>query len=60
MADDSSVAGGAGNRAEGIQSSIAGGEENVTSGFRSSVGGGQNRSAPNDYNWAAGSLLEPN
>jgi hypothetical protein len=29
-------------------------------GESSSVSGGQNRTAPGDYNWVAGSLLEPN
>jgi hypothetical protein len=39
-------------------SSISGGYLNVANGLASSVSGGENRTAPNDYNWAAGALFE--
>ena len=56
----SSIAGGQANVASGIRSSVSGGLGNVASGESSSVSGGQEREAPDDFNWAAGSLLEPN
>ena len=39
-------------------SSITGGEGNVVSGTRASISGGFQRSATDQYDWAAGSLLE--
>lgn len=56
----SSVCGGQGNEANGTGSSVGGGLQNVASGNSSSVSGGNRRTAPNEFNWAAGSLLEPN
>ena len=41
-------------------SSVSGGRGNTASGGFSSVSGGNNRSAPNTYNWRAGSLSEAN
>jgi hypothetical protein len=70
-----SVSGGWGNRASGWMSSVSGGQQNVASGIgasvsgglqnvagreASSVSGGRLREAPDDFNWAAGSLFEPN
>jgi hypothetical protein len=54
----SSVTGGSGNNASGSSSSISGGNFNIANGLTSSVSGGENRAAPNDYNWAAGALLQ--
>ncbi len=45
---------------EGGVSSVSGGAHNLASGDFSSVSGGENRTAPEDFNWVAGSLLEPN
>ena len=59
-ADESSVSGGVGNRASGGESSVSGGVNNLASGFRSSVSGGSNRSAPAQFNWAAGALFSDN
>ncbi len=56
----SSVSGGAGNVASAHRSSVSGGQLNVASGESSSVSGGDGREAPDDFNWAAGNLLEPN
>jgi len=53
-----SVCGGSTNVSSGFSSSISGGQANVASGANSSVGGGQTRTAPDEFNWAAGSLLE--
>ena len=58
--NNASVSGGSGNHASGSYSSISGGHLNVASGTAASVSGGQDRDANNDFNWAAGSLLEPN
>jgi hypothetical protein len=60
IGDRSSVSGGVSNDASGFASSVSGGEDNVAIGDRSSVSGGSSRTAPNQSNWAAGSLLEPN
>jgi hypothetical protein len=56
----SSVSGGIGNLASGSVASVSGGYRNVASGRWSSVSGGENREAPDDSNWAAGNLFEPN
>ena len=55
---DSSVSGGEGNNARGAISSVSGGRANKASGFASSVSGGRLRTAPKNFNWVAGSLLE--
>jgi len=55
-----SVCGGASGEASGWVSSVSGGASNKASGWGSSVSGGQSREAPDDSNWAAGGLLEPN
>jgi hypothetical protein len=54
--------GGAGSfcAGEGGVSSVSGGARNLASGDFSSVSGGENRTAPEEFSWAAGSLLEPN
>jgi len=57
---DSSVSGGEGNGARGAISSVSGGRGNSASGFASSVSGGRIRTAPENFNWAAGNLLEKN
>jgi hypothetical protein len=54
----SSVSGGSTNNAQGSSSSVTGGVGNLARGPSSSVSGGRLRVAPNDSNWAAGSLLE--
>jgi hypothetical protein len=59
-ADYASVCGGAVNEASGSFSSVSGGQRNVASGHVASVSGGQDREAPDDLNWAAGGLFEPN
>jgi hypothetical protein len=56
----SSICGGNGNVASGGAASVSGGRNNVASGHVSSVSGGEEREAPDDFNWAAGSLFEPN
>jgi hypothetical protein len=55
-----SVCGGVNNEAPGSFSSVSGGHRNVASGPGASVSGGQDREAPDENNWAAGSLFEPN
>ncbi len=55
-----SVCGGTNNRATGQFSSVSGGVGNVASGTIASVSGGKLREAPDDFNWAAGELFEPN
>jgi hypothetical protein len=61
----SSISGGTGNatgaRYDGsaITSAITGGYHNSTVGAYSSISGGKDRTATGDYNWVAGSLLEP-
>jgi hypothetical protein len=57
---NASVCGGTDNEALGSYSSVSGGHRNLAIGDVSSVSGGQDRSAENTFNWAAGSLLEPN
>lgn len=54
----SSVSGGDNNFASGFLSSVSGGEHNTAGGRLATVSGGQLRTAPNDFNWAAGALLE--
>jgi len=56
----SSVSGGRQNLASGPRTSVSGGHRNLASGSRASVSGGQDRVAPDDFNWAAGNLQEPN
>ena len=56
----SSVIGGFQNTASEFFSNVSGGSYNTASGAASTVSGGQLRSASGEYNWAAGSLLEPN
>ena len=53
-----SVSGGWYNTASGYYSSVSGGHTNEASGSRASVSGGLERSALNEYDWVAGSLLE--
>ena len=55
-----SVCGGVGNEASGSHSSVSGGHRNLASGNSASVSGGQDREAPDDLSWAAGSLFEEN
>jgi len=55
-----SVTGGKDNEASGYFSSVSGGHLNKTDGVAASVSGGDGRDAPDDFNWAAGSLLESN
>ena len=55
-----SVSGGERNVASGELASVSGGERNVASGVVASVSGGEEREAPDDFNWAAGSLFESN
>jgi hypothetical protein len=57
---DSSVSGGRENEASGLFSSVSGGAANLASGALSSVSGGDHRVAPDEFNWAAGGLFEPN
>ncbi len=57
---NASVSGGHGNSASGASSAVSGGFRNEASGSTSSVSGGENRTAANEFNWAAGSLLEVN
>jgi len=56
--DYSSVSGGYSNKASGYWSSVSGGAGNEASGNASSVSGGKTRNAPNETDWAAGSLFE--
>jgi hypothetical protein len=56
----SSVTGGHFNEASGDAATVSGGQRNEASGEFSSVSGGHFRVAPDDHNWAAGELLEPN
>jgi hypothetical protein len=46
-----------GNTARGERSSVSGGQNNMASGIASSVSGGHNRTAPAQFNWAAGALF---
>jgi hypothetical protein len=55
-----SVIGGTNNDASGIFASVSGGHQNEASGLTGSVSGGQFRVAPDEFNWAAGDLFEPN
>lgn len=55
-----SVLGGRDNKANARLSTVSGGNLNEANGAAASVSGGQNRFAPDDLNWAAGDLLEPN
>jgi hypothetical protein len=55
-----SVCGGKSNEASGDLASISGGHRNLASGTAASVSGGQDREAPDDFNWVAGNLFEPN
>lgn len=55
-----SVCGGVGNEASGNGASVSGGHRNLASGNWASVSGGQDREAPDDFNWVAGNLFEPN
>ena len=55
----SSVSGGQANTASGGGSSVSGGVRNTASATNSSVSGGRERSAPDAFDWAAGSLFEP-
>ncbi len=48
------------NEASALGASVSGGFRNVASGESSSVSGGFDREAPDDLNWAAGSLFEEN
>jgi hypothetical protein len=55
-----SVAGGEHNEASGPNASVSGGHRNLASGGAASVSGGQEREAPDNFNWGAGELFEPN
>jgi hypothetical protein len=55
-----SVSGGTDSVASGLFSSVSGGIFNRASGLGASVSGGEDRDAPDQSSWAAGSLLEPN
>ena len=55
-----SITGGTDNVASGDFSSVSGGHLNVASGAAASVSGGERRDAPEEVNWAAGSLFEEN
>ena len=57
---NASVCGGADNEASGLFSTVSGGHRNLAIGMVSSVSGGQDRTTEDAYNWAAGSLMEPN
>jgi hypothetical protein len=57
---NATVTGGQSNWASGKYSSVSGGNRNEASGFLASVSGGQDRVAPDEFNWAAGELFEPN
>jgi len=57
---NASVSGGTDNAALGSFSSVSGGHRNEASGVAASVSGGQDGVAPDDLNWAAGNLFEPN
>ena len=57
---EASVSGGNNSEASGWFSSISGGLRSLASGTAASVSGGQDREAPDDFNWAAGNLFEPN
>jgi hypothetical protein len=54
------VLGGNSNRAEGTFATVSGGRSNVAAGSAASVSGGFVRLAPNDDDWVAGALLQPN
>jgi hypothetical protein len=54
------IVGGQFNIATGRDSVVGGGQNNTASGGQSSVSGGSTRSATSTFNWAAGSLFEPN
>jgi hypothetical protein len=54
------ISGGYINTASGEASSVSGGYFNTASGDESSISGGSSRSVTAQYNWAAGSLVEPN
>jgi hypothetical protein len=56
----SSVSGGVENLARGEGASVSGGYGNVARGSVSSVSGGEEREAPDEFNWVAGELFEPN
>jgi hypothetical protein len=56
----STVSGGNSNEANGVTSSVSGGHRNEARGLGASVSGGQDREAPDDHNWVAGELFEPN
>jgi hypothetical protein len=58
--ENASVCGGILNEARGKSSSVSGGRGNVASGFTASVSGGDRRTAPDEFNWVAGELFEPN
>jgi hypothetical protein len=60
LSRSASVSGGLDNQATNWYSSVSGGHRNVASGAAAAVSGGQDRAAPDDFNWAAGNLLEPN
>ena len=58
--EGASITGGKNNVASGRLSTVSGGHQNDATGTASSVSGGQYRVAPDDLNWAAGELFEPN
>ena len=55
-----SVSGGQGNKASGVFASVSGGFRNEANGDWASVSGGQDGEAPDNFNWVAGDLFEPN
>lgn len=52
------VTGGLKNIASGEAASVSGGEENIAGGLASSVSGGEGGTAPDTWNWRAGSQFE--
>ena len=53
-----SVSGGRLSIASGLGASVSGGQENMAAGVAASVSGGLGRSAPTEFDWAAGTLTE--
>jgi hypothetical protein len=49
---------GLGNTASGAAAAVCGGQGNEASGDLSSISGGRNRTAEDEFNWVAGSLVE--
>jgi hypothetical protein len=54
---ESAVSGGQANTASELRAVVSGGAGNIASGVQSTVSGGLNRTAPEQFNWVAGSLF---